>query len=482
MKDGVDNRLGCLTFNGLAGAMIVLVGVVFAGLFNGGGMFSPGALNAQTGRAVLGGVISHAQISQCSACHAVPFSTQSMTAKCLDCHTDLVQEPDNFHNVMITQGRNTGCNSCHTDHRGPSASLTVLDLTAFPHSQVGFSLQTHQKMADGSPFQCSGCHTNGYIGFDQAVCTTCHTTLDAAFTQGHTALFGQTCLACHDGKDTYGRNFNHQKVAFVLTGKHSAVTCEQCHAQAKNIADLKNTAQDCNSCHAKDDAHRGQFGQDCAGCHTAQGWKPASFDHSVGNFPLTGAHIKVACAQSHVQGPTGTVFKGTPTQCSSCHAKDDAHNGQFGQDCSQCHTTISWQAATFDHTKSAFPLTGAHQQVACTKCHVQGSTGIVFKGTPTACVGCHADPVFHKGLFGTDCAACHTTTAYTPATFNQAHSFPLNHGGASTCKDCHPTNLNTYTCFTCHDPGRTAREHEVADAAKIADCVRCHAGGRGGGD
>jgi hypothetical protein len=176
------------------------------------------------------------------------------------------------------------------------------------------------------------------------------------------------------------------------------------------------------------------------------------------------------------------VFKGTPVQYSGCHAKDDAHNGQFSQDCAQCHTTLSWQSATFEHAKSAFPLTGAHQQVACAKCHVQGAAGVVFKGTSRQCSGCHADPVYHKGLFSGDCAACHNTTAYTPATFNQAHSFPLKHGRASTCQDCHPTKLNTYTCLTCHGSTQTARHHEVANAAQIADCVRCHAGGRGGED
>jgi hypothetical protein len=479
LRDGISNRLGCLTFNGLAGALIVLVGVVFAGFFKGGAMFSPGALNAKTGQAVLGGVTSHAEISQCSACHALPLSGQTMATKCLDCHTDLVQDPKNFHNVMVAQGKNTGCNGCHTDHRGAGASMTELNLSAFPHSQVGFSLQAHQKMADGSPFQCSGCHPNGYIGFEQAVCTNCHTSLDAAFTEGHAALFGQTCLACHDGKDTYGKNFSHQNVAFTLTGKHSAVICQQCHSGAKTTADLKNTPQDCNACHAKNDAHNGQFGQDCAHCHTTQGWTPASFDHAVGNFPLTGAHLKVTCNQCHVQSSSG-IFKGTPTQCNDCHAKDDAHKGQFGQDCVQCHTTASWQSATFDHSKSAFPLTGAHQQVDCNKCHVPGPSGVVFKGTPTSCVSCHPDPAFHKGLFGTDCATCHNTTAYTPAKFGQAHTFPLNHGGSKTCQNCHPTNLNTYTCLTCHEPARTAARHEVTDISKIADCVRCHANGRGG--
>jgi hypothetical protein len=79
-------------------------------------------------------------------------------------------------------------------------------------------------------------------------------------------------------------------VAFTLTGKHSAVLCQQCHTGAKTIADLKNTSQDCNSCHAKNDTHKGQFGQDCAQCHTTASWQSATFDHSKSAFPLTGAH------------------------------------------------------------------------------------------------------------------------------------------------------------------------------------------------
>ena len=106
----------------------------------------------------------------------------------------------------------------------------------------------------------------------------------------------------------------------------------------------------------------------------------------------------------------------------------------------------------------------------------------MFKGTPTTCVSCHPDPAFHKRLFGTDCATCHNTTAYSPATFNQAHTFPLNHGRADSCKSCHPTSLSAYTCLTCHNAAQTAARHEVTDISQIADCVRCHANGRRGGD
>ena len=42
--------------------------------------------------------------------------------------------------------------------------------------------------------------------------------------------------------------------------------------------------------------------------------------------------------------------------------------------------------APFDHLTTGFELEGQHKQVKCESCHVDG----VFKGTPVACVGCHA--------------------------------------------------------------------------------------------
>jgi hypothetical protein len=215
------------------------------------------------------------------------------------------------------------------------------------------------------------------------------------------------------------------------------------------MADFQSTPTDCFSCHQKDDPHAGQFGMDCGACHKSDGWKPATFDHNLSAFKLEGEHATTACEDCH----KNNVFKGTPSDCYSCHAQQDEHNGQFGTDCSACHTPSDWDNATFDHSRSAFPLTGAHQQVDCEKCHVNAQ----FAGTPSACVNCHADPVFHVGAFGTDCASCHSTTAWSPAIFNQSHPEPsvgeggngINHGG-TTCLTCHPTTVKEYTCLSCH--------------------------------
>jgi hypothetical protein len=49
-------------------------------------------------------------------------------------------------------------------------------------------------------------------------------------------------------------------------------------------------------------------------------------------------------------------------------------------------------------------LVGHHTGLECKKCHGNG----VYKGTPTACIACHADKDKHQGANGTDCGICHT--------------------------------------------------------------------------
>src|SRR5512141_3302035 len=118
----------------------------------------------------------------------------------------------------------------------------------------------------------------------------------------------------------------------------------------------------------------GNFPTDCSICHTTNGWRPASFDHSKTAFPLAGAHANVTCNTCHVNGNFNIS-----TTCSSCHLKD--YNGttnpshaaaKFPIDCQVCHSTTAWQPASFDHSKTAFPLTGAHVSVTCASCHING--------------------------------------------------------------------------------------------------------------
>ncbi len=478
----MNNRLGCLTGSGIIAAILTTLIVTGITLVQGGVLFNPGALNAQAGEA-LGGVHSHAELTnQCKACHVAFWELDKMADRCLACHTAIsieLADPHSLHGVVSRNYSNLSCRDCHTDHNGPNGVLTDMDVNTFPHEALGYALSGHQRLGTGVSFQCGDCHSdNHYSPFDQSVCETCHRQLDATFTVAHTLTFGKDCLACHDGVDTYGDDFDHNTFPFPLTGKHVDADCSQCHLSARSIPDMQAAPVDCFSCHAEDDPHQGRFGPDCAACHTSAGWKPAQFDHNLAAFKLEGKHADVACEDCHKDG----IYKGTPVDCYACHAEDDAHDGEYGTACNACHTSSGWLPATFDHSLSNFPLDGAHAGLECTQCHVNN----IFAGTSTVCVACHQDPPFHIGLFGTECQSCHTTSAWVPARYDRNHPFPVNHGQAATCRDCHATSLSAWTCFTCHAQAEMQNKHSEEGIADFSDCLRCHPTGQegegGGGD
>jgi hypothetical protein len=83
------------------------------------------------------------------------------------------------------------------------------------------------------------------------------------------------------------------------------------------------------------------------------------------------------------------------------------------------------------------------------------------------------------GLFGTDCAACHTADAWQPARLTR-HLFPLNHGeqGEISCITCHSITYVEYTCYGCHehDPVEIERNHAEKGirSPDLANCFECH--------
>ncbi len=407
-----SRRLGCLTATGLLAAALTLLLVLGVFLLRGGRMWSPGPLHAQTSGVELGGIASHADTGgDCAACHTAPWNATTMAERCLDCHTataaDLA-DPMSLHGALQSQGAAMDCRQCHTEHQGAAANLTSADMDTFSHDLVGYSLAGHGLRADGSPFTCTDCHTESLARFDVVTCEDCHRRDDAIFMQAHVADFGTDCLGCHDGIDSYSRaNFDHSRLVFPLTGKHTDATCSGCHLNSRTITDLQAAPTGCVACHAQDDAHEGQFGQDCTACHNTNDWREATFDHGQTAFPLTGRHDGVDCVECHVD----RVFQSTPSDCAACHVEPAFHLAAFGAAaCSDCHTTSAWQPARFDwpHT---FPLNhGDSGVVACQTCHpvqVQDYT----------CYGCHehqpdeiAEEHLDEGISDfQDCVSCHPT-------------------------------------------------------------------------
>ena len=88
------------------------------------------------------------------------------------------------------------------------------------------------------------------------------------------------------------------------------------------------------------------------------------------------------------------------------------------------------RARIFNHTRAAFQLTGAHQRVACEKCHTAG----VFRGLRfDTCSSCHKAP--HRNELGPSCTSCHTTRRLGDA-HDRARERPASPSPApiSTCR------------------------------------------------
>jgi hypothetical protein len=388
---------------------------------------------------------SHQQAT-CEACHPGATTLATLRAaptECFACHSSR----------DIHEGRlGTACGACHSAADWAGATIDH-DRTRLP--LVGRHVGV----------LCESCHVDRHWTGIGTTCASCHTKDDP-----HGGRMPGDCAACHAATGWKDITFDHNKTGFVVDGAHTSVGCAACHPGDRFVG----TPTTCSACHGFPASHGSTFGSNCVACHTTATWNGATVNHNLTAFPLTGAHVSVACTLCHVAG----VFKGTPTTCSACHPTPSTHGSARSGDCAACHTTATWSGASFDHNLSVFPLTGAHVSVSCTLCHVGG----VYKGTPTACSACHASPATHPSSFGSNCAACHSTTTWSGGTYNGPHTFPMSHGNAGgVCSTCHPTTFSAYSCAQCHAPADMATRHAAVSGFSQTTCASCHPPGATGG-
>ncbi len=186
------------------------------------------------------------------------------------------------------------------------------------------------------------------------------------------------------------------------------------------------------------------------------------------------------------------MYTGLSTDCASCHLDDyqgttDPNHATAGfpTTCTQCHTSSTWQGATFAHPAS-FPLTGGHGARRCTDCH----TGGVYTGLSTDCASCHlddyqgtTDPNHAAAGFPTACTQCHTSSTWQGATFT--HRFPITSGRHRLeCAQCHqnPANFVQFTCTACHAHTKSEMDNDHRDVQGYSwvsqACYQCHPQGR----
>ena len=134
----------------------------------------------------------------------------------------------------------------------------------------------------------------------------------------------------------------------------------------------------------------------------------------------------------------------------------------------------------FDHFSTGFPLTGKHEFIDCSSCHIGGQ----FKGTPLECGLCHnrsRAPGKHPQHFRSSniCDDCHTVDTWRGARFD--------HGDViGTCESCHnnsvatgksPTHiLTTPACEDCHNTITFGRVGRIDHASVLGTCTSCHNG------
>ena len=179
----------------------------------------------------------------CFVCHLKEekWTFRGIGERCVDCHEDV-------HEGYINEKYypNQSCESCHV-----SASWIE---NQFDHNQTEFEL-----LGVHAEQKCMDCHDLGedaqqsrYQGFVElsAACNSCHENVhDRQFEkEGIT-----DCARCH-GFENWGiDDFDHDKTAFKLEGRHAEIACESCHKEIEENGQLytqyKFESFECIDCH-----------------------------------------------------------------------------------------------------------------------------------------------------------------------------------------------------------------------------------------
>lgn len=357
---------------------------------------------------------AHAAISNdCFACHEGNYLNTPNT--CYQCHQpEYNQTSDPPHQSAQFP---TDCETCHTQN--------AWEPSTFEHDGQYFPIYSGSH--EGEWNSCSDCHTNP-SNYNIFTCLPCHP--QGETNSEHEGIPGyvyesNACYACHPTGGAGG--FNHSTTEFPLTGAHTTVDCQSCHANG-----YTGTTMICGECHATaynqsvNPNHLAlSIPNECETCHTTNpNWQPATFPIHNNYYVLAGAHVAIAndCAVCH-----NGNYNNTPNTCYQCHQSDynqtndpPHQSAQFPTECETCHTQNAWVPSTFDHDNQYFPIySGDHQ------------------------------------------------------------------GEWNTCSDCHnnPGNYNIFTCLTCHEQGETDDEHEDVPGYVYESnaCYACHPTGNGGG-
>ncbi len=447
-------------------------------------LFSAAPASADIKQLVMPGRVIEAHAGfeqQCRRCHQ-PFKKRAQGQLCLDCHKSLAEDlrqKKGFHGHSSAVAA-ADCKHCHTEHKGRTADVVLLDRETFDHRLTDFNLEgVHLRVA------CDACHTpekrenagppdyaasSGFFSRAAADCYGCHNKAEP-----HQKRLGKKCQNCHRATSWDKISYSHDKSDFRLNAMHKPVSCVLCHPNQR----WKKIADDCYSCHRLNDSHGGRYGKKCQDCHSDKGpaidpknprsaWKKVKFDHRKTKFALEGKHLKLACNLCHPQQLYGQKLK---TDCLSCHRHDDRHKGFYGPKCVQCHNTKGWKLSAFDHQKTSFPLRAKHQQVTCRSCHTRPTSA---EKLGSRCINCHQLKDVHRNQESRRCERCHTPVGWREGVqFDHDLSrFPLiGLHAVVPCESCHQNVEFRQVRMKCDDCHQRDDKHKRRLGP---DCEACH--------
>jgi hypothetical protein len=251
-------------------------------------------------------------------------------------------------------------------------------------------------------------------------------------------------------------------------------------------------------------------------------------DALLGPGPLTKGHhaLEKDCLACH------TPFRGvTSLQCISCHRQNEIgintvagaalpgtrnkvlfHKGLADNSCIECHTDHKKALSTktikpFRHASLSPSLRNK-----CVNCHKeQKPADALHKVAEGNCAECHSTTKWKPATFDhkkltvsggkecitchktalpndtmhrqspTNCGTCHSTSLWKPATFDHNRYFMLDRDHRASCKSCHtdPGNYKKYTCYNCHEHSESgiASKHRREGIYNYQNCMKCHRNG-----
>lgn len=196
-----------------------------------------------------------------------------------------------------------------------------------------------------------------------------------------------------------------------------------------------------NNCAACHSAGKGIEAQNCIVCH-------ANNEHVLQRQP--------------------TAFHAGISSCAACHVE---HQGRVARTTKMDHAALTRIAFTTLKKESKANSAEIAQARQLKQWLGEQSSGGQFQNTQLTpeerllnCATCHQTKDRHQGLFGTDCASCHSTTKWTIAEFRhpsttsqscaQCHQAPpshyMMHFKMIDQKVCNQPNAKVNQCFLCH--------------------------------